>query len=143
MKLGDMVTMRARVDAGRDEAQAGNQVNALQLNRRALKDFHSAQVRKGYYFDLGNDYFVAAGCYLRQRNLRAALKAYRQGLEFDPNSINLLTQYGNCAILAGEFKKAFLSLQRSNMIYPFDEKVKKSLMTLQKKLKSESNGTSE
>ena len=129
-KLAAMVTMRARFEGAEKISKAGRRKAAAATYRAVTLDFQKEMVKSGYYIGMGGDFLTAGNCFWEQGKFRSALGAYRQGFKHDPNSINLLTSAGFCALRLGDSGLATSYLSQSQKIYPNNRKVNKALRKL-------------
>ncbi len=135
-KRMDMVTMRARFDAGQKAKSSGRYRAAARAYQLAIMEYQKGQTKPGYYINIASDFLTAGNCFQQQGQLRAALAAYEQGLRNDPYSISLLTSAGLCSLHLGELELADTFLTQSRKIYPNAKRVNRAL----RKLKLQSPG---
>ncbi len=128
--------MEARFGAAESALRQGQMQVAGRGYRGGLEAWHQALELGCYYPDISGEYLLAGNCYQQQRQPRAAIKCYEEGLPCDPVSISLLTTLGGCAFRLGDYEKAFAALQKSRSIYP----LKKEVRPLWKKLRLETRG---
>ena len=129
-KLAGMTEMRAHYDGGERSFKEGRQKIAAAGFREASSIFQKAYELSGYYVGMGEDLLAAGNCYWQLGRFRTARDYYRLGLEHDPDNINLLTTLGNVAFRLGEYREAATILERSRELYPFNQKVNKTLRLL-------------
>ncbi|MBN2808038.1 MAG: hypothetical protein JXR80_00935 [Deltaproteobacteria bacterium] len=131
-KRAAMVTMQARFKFAEGAFSSGRRHEATTTYRAATIEYQKWITKPGYYIGMGDDFLTAGNGFWQQGQFRAALAAYLLGLEHDPNSLNLLTSAGFCALRLGELELARDFFERSHKLYAEDERVKKALHNLKK-----------
>ncbi|MEA1922987.1 MAG: hypothetical protein U9N63_10045 [Pseudomonadota bacterium] len=129
-KQAAMVTMRACFEGAEKSLKAGRRQEAAAAYRAVSVDYQKAIVKPGYYIGMAGDFLTAGNCFWQQGRFRSALGSYRRGLKHDPNSMNLLTSAGFCALRLGDSGLATGFLQQSQKLYPANRKVNKALRKL-------------
>ena len=127
--------MEARFGSAETDLRHGRMQAAGRGYHGALQAWQQALKHGGYYPVLSGEYLIAGNCYQQQRQPRAALKCYEEGLTHDPESISLLTTMGGCAFRLGEYNKAFSALQKSRSIFPLPQNVRLLWKKLSEKIK--------
>ncbi len=128
----DAMHLDSNYKAAEAALRSGQNKLARRAYQAAIVAYQRGLSRGGYYPGKSDEYLVAGNCYQQIRQPRLALQCYKEGLNWDPWSISLLTSLGDCADCLGEHQIALAALEKSQSIYP----LKKSQRKILKKLKT-------